>query len=58
MFASAEGQVPLSLFMKIMHNIYPFQPLSFGQKRPDNRDWFVNVYKINICKYELPCVNV
>ena len=57
-FAPHEGQVPLIVFNDDNAEYLSFPALFCGQKRPDNREQFVNVYYSDIWKYELHCVNV
>ena len=58
MFAPGEWQVPLSVFNDNNAEYLSFPTIFCEQKRPDNREWFVNVYCSDICNYELCCVNV
>ena len=55
-FAPAEGQVPLSVFNDDNAEYLSFPIIFCGQKRPDNRERFVNVGNSDICKYVLHCV--
>ena len=58
MFALGDGQVPLSVFNDDNAEYLSFPTIFCGEKRPDNREQFVNVYFSDICKYELCFVNV
>ena len=52
-FAPGEGQVPLSVFKDENAEYLSFPTIFCGEKRPDNKEQFVNVHYSDICKYEL-----